>query len=69
MPWWLWLLGSLALSVFAVAVHYVAHWLMDKGKDGVGLGCAVAGVGVVLALAALLVGGIGLVQFVRWAWG
>lgn len=69
MPWWLWLLGSLALFVFAVAVHYVAHWLMDKGEDGVGLGCAVGGVGVVLALAALLVGGIGLVQFVRWAWG
>jgi hypothetical protein len=59
LSWWAWLLCALALLVLLCVVLTVA-----TDQNGYGGPILIA----LLMLATLLTGGIGVVQFVKWAW-
>jgi hypothetical protein len=59
LPWWAWLLCALVLLVLLCVLLTVA-----TDQSGYGTPILTA----LLILATLLTGGIGVVQFVKWAW-
>lgn len=58
LSWWGWLLCALALLLLSRLA-----WESSDEHEAAGCGAA-----AFLLLLALLTGGIGLVQFVKWAW-
>lgn len=61
LPWWGWLTCALVLLV-------LSRLAWESSDPDEAMGCGWSVLAVALLLLALLTGGVGLVQFVKWAW-
>lgn len=62
LPWWGWLLCAAGAATAGVVVFYAAD--ANKGKP---IGYLLRLIGLVLAVAVVTTGGIGVAQFAKWA--
>ena len=60
LPWWLWLACSLVCLVLA------SLFALFREDDSTGCGCL--SIAVLLGIAGMLSGLLGLVRFIKWAW-